>query len=306
MIMIETESISGDFMTLFRGRGDVYGSWDGGCIRKPLNDETFWNHLHGHELVGVYPLVPINGEYRCVWGCSDIDIDDLDAARNLETAFMLKGIKAWVEKTRKGYHIWVFSTKSVTAATMRRAFLAAHQVIDYPPTEVNPKQENPNGGFGNYVRLPYPSALDFDSERVETRFRYILDDEDKQMSLQQFVPIALESRATPEQLETIASLWVPPPSREIRFTETDLDTQTVLNKLNGLCFTIWRDGPTPGSDRSLTMYRLACKARDIGLVPEEVVVLIKSADLRWGKFYTRIDPDKEIFRLVSTVFGAQK
>lgn len=301
--MNEIDNITSDFMTLFRGRGDVYGGWQGACIRKPLNDETFNRHLNGEELVGVYPLVPISNEYRCVWGCSDIDIDDLDAARNLETAFAMKGIKAWVEKTRKGYHIWVFSTKSVTAPVMRRAFLAAHQVIDYPPTEVNPKQENPNGGFGNYVRLPYPSALNFDKDNIDTIFRYMLDDDDKQMSLQEFVPLALQSRATPEQLETIAGLWIAPPTHEVRFTEPDFDTRELLKKVDGIVYTIWRDGPSPGSDRSLTLYRLACKARDVGLTADEVAALVKSADLRWGKFYTRPDPDKEIFRLVSKVFG---
>ena len=294
-------------MTLFRGRGDAYGTWQGGCMRKPLTTESFWRHLHGEELIGVYPIVPIGDEYRCVWGCSDIDVDDIDAARNLQTAFALKGITAWVEKTRKGYHVWVFSTKTVTAATMRRAFLAAHQAVNYPPTEVNPKQENAKGGLGNYVRLPYPSALDFDQDREETRWRYVLDDNDLPVALHSFVPMAIAQRATPEQLEEIASIYKPPATNNVVINDiVDQDVVALVGRLSGLAYTIWRDGPKAGSDRSLTIYKFAALVSEQGFTPEEAYVLIQSADMRWGKFYMRPDPDKEITRLVMRVYGKTK
>lgn len=305
--MIETEGIEGDFMTLFRGRGDAYGTWQGGCMRQPLTTESFWRHLHGEELIGVYPIVPMNNEHRCVWGCSDIDVDDIDAARNLETAFLMKGIKAWVEKTRKGYHVWVFATKSVTAATMRRAFLAVHQAVNYPPTEVNPKQEETKGGLGNYVRLPYPSALNFNTEREETRWRYILDDDDNPVSIQNFVPLALAERSTPEQLEAIASLYKQPVTNTVTINDVvDQDVAKLVSRLSGLSFTIWRDGPKAGSDRSLTIYKFAALVNEEGFTPEEAYALIQSADMRWGKFFMRPDPDKEITRLIMRVYGKTK
>jgi hypothetical protein len=304
MIMIETESISGDFMTLFRGRGDAHGTWEGGCARKQLTEESFWRHLHGVELIGVYPVVPMPEGERCVWGCSDIDVDDLDAALNLQLAFAMKQITAWVEKTRKGYHIWVFTTKTVSAPTMRRAFLAAHQVIDYPPTEVNPKQEELRGGLGNYVRLPYPSALNFDEERVETRFRFMLDANINQMSLHDFVPQALASRATPEQLEAIAELYKAPVTRSVVINNIDsADVEELITSLSGLAYIIWRDGPKVGSDRSLTLYRFTALVKDQGFTPEQCYKLVESADRRWGKFHMRPDPDKEIVRLVTRVYG---
>jgi hypothetical protein len=302
--MIETEDISGDFMTLFRGRGDAYGSWSGGCIRKQLTPESFWRHLHGVELIGVYPAVPFPNDERCVWGCTDIDVDDLDAALNLQLAFSMKKVRAWIEKTRKGYHIWVFTNKTVSPSAMRRAFLAAHQAIDYPANEVNPKQENLRGGLGNYVRLPYPSALNFDDERVETKFRYMLDDECKQMTLHQFVPLALEARATPEQIESIASLYIPPAQKAVVTNHTDsVDVQELVNKLHPYQYIIWRDGPLVGSDRSITLFKFASMIRDQGYSPDEAYKLVESADLRWGKFYKRPDPDKEIARLVKRVYG---
>lgn len=302
--MIETEDISGDFMTLFRGRGDAHGTWSGGCARKPLTLESFWRHLHGVELIGVYPVVPMSDGERCVWGCSDIDVDDLEAALNLQLAFNMKHIPAWVEKTRKGYHIWVFTNKTVSASTMRRAFLAAHQVINYPPTEVNPKQESLRGGLGNYVRLPYPSALNFDEERVETKFRYVIDAENRQMPLHEFVSQALASRTTPEKLESIASLYKPPVVPQIVTNHTDsTDVQELVNRLGSLGYMIWRDGPKAGSDRSLTLFKFASLVREQGYTVDEAYRLVESADLRWGKFYKRPDPDKEIVRLLTRVYG---
>ena len=302
--MIEIEDISGDFMTLFRGRGDAHGSWTGGCIRKPLTKESFWRHLHGVELIGVYPVVPMPDGERCVWGCSDIDVDDIEAALNLQLAFNMKQIPAWIEKTRKGYHIWVFTTKTVSSVTMRRAFLAAHQVINYPPTEVNPKQESLRGGYGNYVRLPYPSALNFDEERVETKFRYMLDAENKPLTLAQFVPLALEARATPEQLEAIAALYKPPVINHIVADHTETaDVQELVNRLGKLATVIWRDGPKQGGDRSLTLYRFTALVKDEGFTPEECYKLVKSADLRWGKFYKRSDPDKDINKMINNLYG---
>ena len=183
--MINNDELVGDYMTLFRGRGDAHGTWEGGCKRELVTQDTFRNHLAGVELVGIYPVVPMRGEPRCVWGCSDIDVDDMDSAFNLAMAFAVKGIKAWVEKTRKGYHVWVFSTKTVLAATMRRAFLAAHQAIDYPAKEVNPKQEQIGNGLGNYVRLPYPNAfggLSADHNYNDVHVRYMIDEEGHQLS----------------------------------------------------------------------------------------------------------------------------
>ena len=81
------------YISLFRGRGDAYGSWEGGCVRKPLDAHTFERHLKGEELIGVYPLIPYKSSWWVPWGCTDIDVDDLDSARNLQLAFTIKGIK---------------------------------------------------------------------------------------------------------------------------------------------------------------------------------------------------------------------
>lgn len=305
--MNEYDDLVADFMTLFRGRGDAHGTWSGGCRRTTVNIETYRGHLDGTEFIGVYPVVPMRGEPRCVWGCSDIDVDDLDAARNLQAAFDLKNINAWVEKTRKGYHVWVFSTTSVSAATMRRAFLAAHQAVNYPPKEVNPKQESVGAGFGNYVRLPYPNEYGpqpYQGQYNDIHVRFMLDDDDQRMPFSAFVMSAVNTRCTPEQLESIASLWVPPPRTDVNFdAAVTSEVVELLERVGGLAKVIWRDGPKPGGDRSLTLYRLAWLCRNAELSPAEAVEVVSSADFRWGKFHMRPDPDKHIHNMIAKVYS---
>jgi hypothetical protein len=219
-------------------------------------------------------------------------------------AFAIKDIKAWVEKTRKGYHIWVFADSLVPAATMRRAFLAAHQAINYPAKEVNPKQESAGTGYGNYVRLPYPNAYE---GRLDERI--ILDEEDNPMGLHSFLSEALQHRTTISHLEGIAELYRAPQRVHAVQEEASGDVRTLLRKAGAVPYVIWRDGPLEGTDRSSTLFRLACKLRDNDVTAGEALSILRSADGRWGKFYLRADGEQELIKIVersyNIIYGAQ-
>jgi hypothetical protein len=45
------------------------------------------------------------------------------------------------------------------------------------------------------------------------------------------------------------------------------------------------------------------QCRDNNLSPPEAVQVVKSADLRWGKYHLRPDPDSEINRMIAKVYG---
>ena len=125
------EEVLKEYINLFRGRGDCYGSESGGCVREPLTVDVFRNHLGDGPSIGVYPAVPTDSDSICVWGCSDIDIEDIDAAKLLKRTLESAGINAWIERSRsKGYHVWVFADGVVSAEDMRRMLLVAHQVAD--------------------------------------------------------------------------------------------------------------------------------------------------------------------------------
>jgi hypothetical protein len=300
--MTDTEVIS-QFTELFRGRGDCYGSEEGGCVRQPLTKQTFGNHLGDGPNIGVYPAVPRQGkESICVWGCSDIDVEDLDAARLLQRTLEMAGVVSWVERSRsKGYHVWVFASEQVPAESMRRMLLVVHQVAAYPAREVNPKQSNVSANkVGNYVRLPYPGGL------VETPVkRVILDDNDQPIPLRDWLQVAISSRVAPVDVERIASMYVEPARQNIVIDfDVSESLDDALRRASPMIRTLWRDGPLPGKDRSRTLMFMAYACQEMGMTPSMCHAIISDSDRRWGK-YTNRGQLEEIDKIVSRAFGGR-
>ena len=301
----ETSGMSaqtGLFITLFRGRGDVYGHEDGRCVKAPLTPEVFQNHLDGIAAIGVYPMVPLGNGHGVVWGCSDIDVDDYAGACRIRDALRAAGVPAFIERSRsKGYHVWVFCEGIVPAADMRRMLMAAHIVADYPAREVNPKQETLNDGqYGNYVRLPYWNADD-----DEAIHRRVLRDDLTVMPIAEFVGAAYATKTPPELIIKLSGLWKQPaPQRtipiDLKVTESLADALLGLSPLGKV---IWRDGPLPERDRSSTLTKLAYECAKSGMSPSECKVVLVDADKRWGKYHLRANGELEIDKLVVRVFS---
>lgn len=291
-----------DFVTLFRGRGDCYGSDEGGCVRKPLERQTFVDHLEGKSGIGVYPAVPSSTPF-CVWGCSDIDVEDLPSARLLQRTLKTAGVMSWVERSRsKGYHVWVFAQDRVPAEDMRRMLLAAHQVADYPAREVNPKQSDVSAHkVGNYVRLPYLGGLVDTPQR-----RVILDDYDTPMPLDVFVYHAMRDRTPVERIQFLASHYVPPArvAPSIDFSSlTDEDLEEALRNTSPLARVIWKQGPLESQDRSTALMRLAHVCYRSGVTPSMCRVIVVDADKRWGKYHLRGEAGQaEINKIVERAY----
>lgn len=295
------DELAQGFITLFRGRADVYGHEEGRCVKETLTPERFENHLTGGEPIGVYPIVPVQGDFKVVWGCSDIDIEDLSMARDLQKALETVGVTSYVERSRsKGYHVWVFATQLVHAKDMRRMFLAAHQVANIPPREVNPKQETLNGtNYGNYVRLPYPNGLN----EVPLK-RVILDKHDNPTPMSVFIPHALAHRTDPTLICKLAGYYVEPVQQHTAPIQMDtpMSVRDALTNLSPLGKVIWRDGPLPTKDRSSTLAHLGHECVRSGLNPSETRTVLGDADRRWGKYHLRPNGEMEIDKLVMRVF----
>lgn len=283
-----------EFTNLFAGRTDAYGSWEGGCVKSPITQDLMMSHLLGVIGVGIYPVV--DGVTR--WGCSDIDVPDLDAVRNLQLGLSVKGIHAWVERSRRGYHLWVFASEPVPANMMRRCLMAVHQVCDYPAKEVNPKQDDTAGGYGNYVRLPYFGGWDkIPSERV------VLDDQERPMSLHDFVAQATTRLAHMDTITKVANLWTEPPRPSVVHRGLKpMSFSELTHVVSPYVATIINNGPLAGSDRSTTLVRLAHKMREDGLLPGEALGLLIEADKRWGKFHDREDGLMHLESIIMRVF----
>lgn len=291
------------FAHIFRGRTDTYGTWHGSAIHQPVTADLYDNHLNTPDNgIGIYPHRGIDG---VTWGCIDIDGGDFPTegaredeqydrkqpewhdweamerlAHNLVKALGMKNVPAVIEKTRNGYHVWVFpKADSVPAQTMRRALMAACKVCKYDPNEVNPKQEVlAEGKIGNYVRLPYNEGW---SERGE---RFFLDPATRKpvTDIEKALWIAETYKADTSNLETVSKMWTPP--RQKSQVDTSVAAPGIVAKLRGLPRTIWDEGPLPGSDRSSTLAHLAHLCREQDLTLQEAFSVVCSADLRWGKF----------------------
>jgi hypothetical protein len=281
------------FAQLFAGRTDTYGSWSGGCVHETVHISHFVNHLMWGPHIGVYPLM--DGDV-VNWGCVDIDFDDIGLALTLRAALNYKDVPAHVERTNKGWHVWVFAANACPAHVMRRALMAACKAIGYNPKEVNPKQEHLEPGkVGNYVRLPYPGGT---VGAPETR--YMVTDDGAPIHLERFLDGA--HTVAVATLEPIARLWTPPTTTTFE-VRNDQNVEALVQVLGSLSYTIWRDGPLPGSDRSSTLTHLAHLMCEEGFTPTAAFTILASADQRWGKFADRPDRDEQLSRIIERAYA---
>ena len=285
-----------EFMELFQGRTDAYGTWEGGSIKEPTNYKSFARHLYGEELIGIYPLLD-NSTVR--WGCSDIDVNEIDLARNLQLALQLKGIPAFLEKTVRGFHVWVFASEPVQAAVMRRAFLSAHEAINLAAKEINPKQETTTG-LGNYVRLPYPAGM---AQSPDARF--MLDDYDEPIELGTFLSEALENRVTAEQLIPIAELHHPKMKATLEMGTIRASVEEALTHCNEYIKAIWKNGPLPGNDRSSILCMMTHRMLEHGVPIGVAYVVLEDADKRWGKYHLRDNVTEMLTDIIERIYGDQ-
>lgn len=294
------DSLARGFADLFAGRVDVYGKGgaQGGCVKEPLTYDHYYAHLEGTLPIGVYPQ---RDDYKVKWGCSDIDVEDFGLAYNIRAALNTLGIVGWIELTRSAhYHVWVFCEQWTTAAVVRRALLVAHELAGVPPKEVNPKQGSLEGmNYGNYVRLPYPGW--FTHTRLSGERQVMIVPKGPPFSLEQFLPAAWRRRADHHTLHRAANLYREPEKKAVVLGNLVPLNDTLTTRLNGLAWTVYKDGPLDG-DRSAALFKLAAGCKTSGLNPTEALTIVTDADLRWGKYHSRPDGEKWLRRTVERAY----
>jgi len=228
------------FRSLFRGRDDVFprlwtnsksgkrgyapacaNDWVRGVCEKPrvkcgqcpnqafvpVEDRVVLDHLLGHHVIGVYPLLT---DETCWFLAIDLDkaswVEDVAALR--ETCDGL-GVHAAVERSRsgKGAHIWFFFAAPVPASTARRmgCYLVTetmsrrHQLSMDSYDRLFPNQDTmPRGGFGNLIALPFQ-----DGPRREGNTVFL--DERSTPYPDQWTYLASVPRLGPQEVERIVS-----------------------------------------------------------------------------------------------------
>jgi superfamily II DNA or RNA helicase len=185
------------FRRLFRGRTDVFPrlwansrtgkrgyspacahEWVRGVCEKPrvkcsecpnqaflpVEDRVVLDHLLGHHVIGVYPLL---SDETCWFLAIDLDkaswSDDVASLR--ETCSTL-GLPVAVERSRSGTgaHVWFFFTAPVAASVARKlgchllteTMSRRHELSMGSYDRLFPNQDTmPKGGFGNLIALPF-------------------------------------------------------------------------------------------------------------------------------------------------------
>lgn len=280
------------FQELFAGRTDVVGLDNGGCKRVLLEDwpKLWHDHLEGDTPIGVYPIMPNNTVW---WGCVDVDTGNKpgamydtwwDAWRHcqlLQRVLNHLNIRSWLEVTRSlGVHVWVFANEPVPAITMRHALLAAHQIVDLPQKEVNPKQETlPPNKVGNYVRLPYTSSSEYQYIAVNG---WNIPSLPHALELEDFLQEAHAQRTSLHTLQQAADLYRRPVVSVVSTGSRELGD---IKNRSAYAAKLIEHGPF-GTDRSKYLWLVArtlCEAR----IPFDVAwEAICEADRRHGKFLT--------------------
>lgn len=268
--------------------------------------EIISGHLAGDCPIGVYPLL----DDTVHWGAIDWDLGDEESlihAVNVHAVLEAIGIATWVELSRsKGCHLWLYCAEWMPARTMRLALIAACGLVDAPITEVYPKQETADGGWGNGLRLPYPKVRPMGRQCVVTP-------QLTEWSFYDFVETAFETRATAESIVSLAKRAArPTPPPPPTFSQPDPSRPRRSRHdggLTGLAQHIWDNGPRMADngttyDRSRMLHTFACELFRQDYDTGSIEMLVARLDQRWGqKFVARRDGAQRIKDLVGKARG---
>jgi hypothetical protein len=136
---------------LFVGRFDEYamqlstGRYK--RVGKALTDADLLDHLCGTRTYGTYVM---DASGYCRFAVIDADGEDgLDRLFQIQEQLAAQGIASYVERSRRGGHLWIFFTNPAPASWVRAWLLP----LCPPDLEFYPKQDE-GKGYGSLIRLP--------------------------------------------------------------------------------------------------------------------------------------------------------
>ena len=144
------------FMSLFKGRADVYGSVEGRSVKQPVTVLNYAAHLDGKVSLGIYPLLD---DGKCYFAAVDLDEKDFPKIQGVRNELAAVNVKAYICQSKsKGFHMYLFADSNGWLAKDVREMLGrVLNKLGLPAkTEIFPKQDklDSNTSFGNYINLP--------------------------------------------------------------------------------------------------------------------------------------------------------
>ena len=123
------------------------------CVHEPLSTDHLFDHLRGKITLGTYLL---DEESRVRFLVLDSDDErGWECMGQLAVGLAHEGIPAYLEKSRRGGHLWLFLSRAVAGREARafgQGILATYQAEG---VELFPKQDRVAGGPGSLIRMPF-------------------------------------------------------------------------------------------------------------------------------------------------------
>jgi hypothetical protein len=152
------------FRKLFSGLTNVYGTYDPANghawqVKEPVTNDTILAHLQGKRPYGVYLL---NDDHIKAVAADFDNPSPLPSIEFINTAQHYR-LPAYIETSKsKGFHLWIFFNKNgVKASKARLVVKHILEEIEYPQTEIFPKQDSldKRASFGNFINAPLFGGL---------------------------------------------------------------------------------------------------------------------------------------------------
>lgn len=197
------------FMDLFEGLQRAHGTYEiqesrsdkkktgkAATLAKPVTEQLWRLHLEGKRSLGI---IPINDESMVKFGAIDIDVYE-----GLSHAGLVKLIKSHdlplivCRSKSGGAHLYLFTEDWVPASLMQSKLKEIAAGLGYGKCEIFPKQVElivERGDIGQWINMPY-----FD---MNNSARYAVGDNGRQMSVEDFIAVALNKRVSEDDLESL-------------------------------------------------------------------------------------------------------
>lgn len=240
-------SLVHEYINLFRGRSDAFGTGKGMWIKEPPTVADFERHLAG-EGPGI-GIAPLRDDGTVMFAAIDLDEPDFDAAREMQE--FIPGV-SWLESSRSGNaHVWVFFETPCQAWVARGILKEAIIAAGKAGVEVFPKQDKLlEGMFGNYINLPFHG-----SERPILRSSLDLPDTPSP-TLQEFVYEAIRLLNKPRDWEKRCQ-WLQIVAPEKREQTAEFGTQKQLHICAEHIIANRESNPVVEGHRSVVYFSLA-------------------------------------------------
>jgi len=123
------------------------------CVREQLNVDHLYAHLQGKITLGTYLL---NQESKVRFIVLDNDAQDgWSYLLRCGATLARHKIPAYLEKSRRGGHFWIFFEGPLKGASARAFAQAILAEFGFGGFEIYPKQDTAGKGPGSLIRLPF-------------------------------------------------------------------------------------------------------------------------------------------------------